>query len=146
VVHGDVRRAANGEGNGANGRFAVGVEVGRLSVESSISRFALDGSTAMAAGAHLRLHLPIQGGFGIFGRVGLERAWLGSDPPSLNSTADLHQLSSSKVGGLGLEYRLSAPVLGKVGIWAEVSDDRLDTGGGHPRDVLLWTTGLILGL
>jgi hypothetical protein len=50
------------------------------------------------------------------------------------------------VGGLGLEYRLSAPLLGQAGIWAEVSDDRLDAGAGNTGGVRLWTAGLIVGL
>jgi hypothetical protein len=139
AAHGDVRMAANGE-NGGNGRLALGLGVGRLSVEGSLSRFGLGGSMATAAGAHLRLRFPVQGGFGIFGRVGLERVWLGSDLPSMSSTAD------GMVGGLGLEYRLSAPLLGEAGIWAEVSDDRLDTGGGRTGGVRLWTAGLTVGL
>jgi hypothetical protein len=139
AVHGDMRMAANGQGDGGNGRLALGVGVGRLSVEGSLSRFGLAGSTATAAGAHLRLRFPVQGGFGIFGRIGLERVWLG-DLPSMSSTAD------GVVGGLGLEYRLSAPLLGEAGLWAEVSDDRLDTGGGHTGGVRLWTAGLTVGL
>jgi hypothetical protein len=140
AVHGDMRMAARGEGDGGNGRLAVGIGVGRLSVEGSLSRFGLGDSTATAAGAHLRLRFPIQAGFGIFGRVGLERVWLGNDLPSMSSTAD------GMVGGLGLEYRLSAPRLGQAGIWAEVSDDRLDTGGGRTGGIRLWTAGLTVGL
>jgi hypothetical protein len=140
AAHGDMRMAASGEGDGANGRLALGIGVGRLSVEGSLSRFGLGSSTATAAGAHLRLRFPIQGGFGIFGRVGLERVWMGTDLPSMSSTAD------GMVGGLGLEYRLSAPLLGEAGIWAEVSGDRLATGGGHTGGVRLWTAGLTVGL
>jgi hypothetical protein len=143
VLHGDLRTAALGEGDGANGRLAVGVGGSRLSVESSVSRFGLDSSTATAVGAHLRLRFPIHGGFSAFGRAGLERVWLG-DLPSMSSTPDVH-LYPNKVGGLGLEYRLSAPLLGKAGLWAEVSDDRLDMGT-HTRGALLWTTGVLLGL
>jgi hypothetical protein len=139
AVHGDMRMAASGE-DGGNGRLAVGIGVSRLSVEGSLSRFGLGDSTATAAGAHLRLRFPIQGGFGIFGRVGLERVWFGNDLPSMSSTAD------GVVGGLGLEYRLSAPLLGQAGIWAEVSDDRLDTGGGHTGGIRMWTVGLMVGL
>ena len=140
AVHGDMRMAASGEGDGANGRLALGFGVSRLAIEGSLSRFALGSSTGTAAGAHLRLRFPVQGGFGIFARVGMERVWLGSDLPTMDSTAD------GIVGGLGLEYRLSAPLLGEAGIWAEVSDDRLDTGGGHTGGVRLWTAGLIVGL
>jgi hypothetical protein len=140
AAHGDLRMAANGDGDGGNGRLAVGIGVSRLAVEGSLSRFGLGSSTATAAGAHLRLRFPIQGGFGIYGRVGLERVWLGTDLPSMNSTAD------GVVGGLGLEYRLSAPLLGQAGIWAEVSDDRLDAGAGNTGGVRLWTAGLIVGL
>jgi hypothetical protein len=135
-----MRMAASGEGDGANGRLALGIGVGRLAVEGSLSRFGLGSNTATAAGAHLRLRFPIEGGFGIFGRVGLERVWLGADVSSMGSTAD------GMVGGLGLEYRLSAPLLGQAGIWAEVSDDRLDTGGGRTGGVRLWTVGLTFGL
>jgi hypothetical protein len=140
AVHGDMRMAANGQGDGGNGRLALGVGVGRLSVEGSLSRFGLASTTATAAGAHLRLRFPVQGGFGIFGRIGLERVWMDSDVLSMSSTAD------GVVGGLGLEYRLSTPLIGEAGIWAEVSDDRLDTGGGHTGGVRLWTAGLTVGL
>lgn len=140
ALHGDLRMAASGEGDGGNGRLALGIGAGRLAVEGSLSRFGLGANTATAAGAHLRLRFPVQGGFGIFGRIGLERVWLGSDVPSMGSTAD------GMVGGLGLEYRLSAPLLGEAGLWAEVSDDRLDTGGGHTGGARLWTAGLTVGL
>jgi hypothetical protein len=140
AVHGDMRMAANGEGDGGNGRLAVGIGVSRVSVEGSLSRFGLGASTATSAGAHVRVRFPIEGGFGLFGRLGLERVWLGNDVPSMSSTVD------GLVGGLGLEYRLSAPLLGQAGIWAEVSDDRLDIGDGRTGGVRLWTAGLIVGL
>lgn len=66
--------------------------------------------------------------------------WLGTDVPDMGSTAD------GVVGGLGLEYRLSAPLVGQAGVWAEISDDRLDTGGGRTGGVRLWTLGLTFGL
>jgi len=140
AVHGDMRMAARGDGDGGNGRLALGIGISRLAVEGSLSRFGLGSSTATAAGAHLRLRFPVQGGFGIFGRVGLERVWLGTELPSMSSTAD------GVVGGLGLEYRLSAPLLGEAGIWAEGSNDWLDTGDGHTGGVRLWTAGLTVGL
>lgn len=141
AVHGDLRMAT-GDGDGGNQRLALGIGISRLAVEGSLSRFGLGGSTATAAGAHLRLRFPVRGGLGAFGRVGLERVWLGSDlgPRSMSSPAD------GPVGGLGLEYRLSAPVLGEAALWAEVSADRLDTGGGHSGGVRLWTAGLSVGL
>jgi len=140
AVRGDLRMAATGDGDGGNQRLALGIGVSRLAVEGSLSRFGLGSSTATAAGAHLRLRFPVRGGFGVFGRVGLER--VRGDPQRLllSSPAD------GTVGGLGLEYRLSAPLLGEAGIWAEVSADRLDTGGGHTGGVRLWTAGLSVGL
>ncbi|HEY6177696.1 MAG TPA: hypothetical protein VIX73_24730 [Kofleriaceae bacterium] len=140
ALHGDARMAASSGDNGGNERLALGIGVSRLSLEGSVSRFGLGGSSATAAGAHLRLRFPVKGGFGIFGRIGLERVWWGTDVPSMSSTAD------GTVGGLGLEYRLSAPVLGEAGIWAEVSDDRLDTGDGRTGGVRLFTAGLTFGL
>lgn len=140
AVHGDMRMALSGDGEGGNGRLALGIGISRIAVEGSLSRFGLGSSTATAAGAHLRLRFPIAGGFGAFGRVGLERVWLGSDVPDMGSTAD------GVVGGLGLEYRLSAPLLGQAGVWAEISDDRLDIGGGRSGGVRLWTLGLTFGL
>jgi hypothetical protein len=139
AVHGDLRMAT-GDGDGGNQRLALGIGISRLAVEGSLSRFGLGSSTATAAGAHLRLRVPVRGGFGVFGRVGLERVWLGSELPAMSSPAD------GTVGGLGLEYRLSAPLLGEAGVWAEVSADRLDTGGGHTGGVRLWTAGLSVGL
>jgi hypothetical protein len=140
AVRGDLRMAGSGEGDRANGRLALGIGVSRLAVEGSLSRFGLGSSTATAVGAHLRLRFPVRGGFGLFGRIGLERVWLGTDLPSMGSTVD------GTVGGLGLEYRLSAPLLGEASIWAEVSGDRLDTGSGHTGGVRLWTAGLSFGL
>jgi hypothetical protein len=140
ALRGDARMAASGGGDGGNGRLALGIGISRLAVEGSLSRFGLGGSTATAAGAHLRLRFPLHGGFGIFGRIGLERVWWGSDVPSMSPTAD------GTVGGLGLEYRLSAPLLGEAAVWAEVSNDWLDTGNGHTGGVRLWTAGLSFGL
>lgn len=139
ALHGDVGDAANGS-QGGNGRLALGLGVGRLSVEGSLSRFGLDGSSATAAGVHLRLRFPIEGGFGAYGRAGLEHLWFGDDRMTLLSTG-----ANGVVGGLGLEYRLSAPLLGQAGLWAEVSQDRFGTGGGT-GGVRLWTAGLTIGL
>jgi hypothetical protein len=144
ALHGNLRTAALGEGDGANGRLAAGISIGRLSIETSVSRFGLDSDTATALGEHVRLRFPIKGGFDAFGRIGLEWAWLG-DLPQATSMPDLQQLHTGKVGALGVEYLLSAPLLGKAGFWAEASVDHLDMGG-HTRNILLWTTGVMLGL
>lgn len=140
VVHGDLRMAANGNSDGGNGRLAVGVGISLLSVEGSLSRFGLADSTATAAGAHVRLRIPIQAGFGVFGRIGMEHVWLGTDIPSMGSSAD------GVVGGLGLEYRLKAPLLGEAAIWAELTDNRLGDDTGHTDDIVLWTAGLTVGI
>jgi hypothetical protein len=140
ALHGDVRAATNGAGDGGNGRLALGVGVGRLSFEGSLSRFGLGDGNATAAGVHLRLRFPIDGGFGAYGRVGLERVWLpGDSMPPIAAAAD------GVAGGLGLEYRLSAPLLGQAGLWAEVSQDRFANNAGS-GGVRLWTAGLTVGL
>lgn len=140
ALHGDVRAAANGGGDGGNGRLALGLGVGRLSVEGSLSRFGLGDGNATAAGVHLRLRFPIDGGFGAYGRVGLERVWLPGDSMPLSADA-----ADGLAGGLGLEYRLSAPLLGQAGLWAEVSQDRFSNTAGS-GGVRLWTAGLTVGL
>jgi hypothetical protein len=139
ALHGDVRAATNGAGDGGNGRLALGLGVGRLSFEGSLSRFGLGDGNATAAGVHLRLRFPIDGGFGAYGRVGLERVWLPDSMPLSTASAD------GVAGGLGLEYRLSAPLLGEAGLWAELSQDRFSNRAGS-GGVGLWTAGVTVGL
>jgi hypothetical protein len=140
VLQGELTAAADGDGDGGNGRLALGQSFGRLALEGSLSRFALASDQATAAGIHVRLTLPIDGAFGAFGRVGLERVWLGAEGDRLgDSTADGY------VGGLGLEYRLEAPLLGEAAIWGEMSQDKLETAGGEVG-ARLWTLGLSVGI
>jgi hypothetical protein len=84
------------------------------------------------------MRFPIVGGFGMYARGGVEREWTGS-------LTSISALRSGKAGGLGFEYRVSLPLLGKAGVWTEISDDRIDTDNGT-RNVPLWTTGVMLGL
>lgn len=140
VLQGELMAAADGDGDGGNGRLALGQSFGRLALEGSLSRFALATDEATAAGVHARLTLPIDGAFGIFGRLGLERVWLGAEGDRLgDSTADGY------VGGLGLEYRLQAPLLGEAAIWGEMSQDKLETSAGE-IGARLWTLGLSVGI
>lgn len=140
VLQGELMTAADGGGDGGNGRIALGQSFGRLALEGSLSRFALATDDATAAGAHVRLTLPIDGAFGIFGRFGLERVWLGAEGERIGDrTADGY------VGALGLEYRLQTPLLGEAAIWGELSQDKLDTSAGE-IGARLWTLGLSVGI
>lgn len=140
ALQGDLRAAADGDGEGGNGRLALGQSFGRVALEGSVSRFALGLEEATAAGVHVRLTLPIDGAFGAYGRVGLERVWLGAEDDLMGDTT-----ADGLVGGLGLEYRLKAPLLGEAAIWGEVSEDRIETATGE-GGVRLWTLGLSVGL
>jgi len=137
ALQGDLGAAAGGEGDGANGRLALGQSFGRLSLEASLSRFGFGEGDITAAGVHLRLGVPLSGAFGGYGRVGLERVWLGA--------AAGDQRADGVAAGIGLEYRLSAPLLGQAAFWGEVSQDRFEVNGerGGAR---LWTLGVTVGL
>ena len=54
--------------------------------------------------------------------------------------------ASGYVGGGGLEYRLTAPILGSASIWAELSQDAFTTEAGAEGGVRLWTLGASIGL
>ncbi len=140
AVQGDVGAAMSGEGDGGNGRLGLGLGVGRLALEGSLSRFGFGTGDATAAGAHLRLSVPIEGAFGAYGRFGLERVWLGNEGDNLGD-----QSTSGIAGALGLELRGEAPLLGQAGIWAEVSQDRFETDMGT-GGVRLWTLGILVGI
>jgi hypothetical protein len=140
VLQGELMTAADGDGDGGNGRLALGQSFGRLALEGSLSRFALATDEATAAGVHARLTLPIDGAFGVFGRLGLERVWLGAEGDRIgDDTADGY------VGGLGLEYRLKAPLLGETALWGEMSQDKLETAAGDVG-ARLWTLGVSVGI
>ena len=140
ALQGDLAVAASGE-SGGNGRLALGQRLGRLAVEASLSRFAVPGDDAVAAGIHARLAFPLGGNVAAYGRLGLERLWLG-DSPMTTVSGD----ASGYVGGGGLEYRLSAPLLGSASIWAELSQDSFTTEAGAEGGVRLWTLGASIGL
>ncbi len=140
VLQGELRAAADGDGDGGNGRLALGQGFGRLALEGSLSRFGLGTDQATAAGIHVRLTVPIDGAFGAYGRLGLERVWLGAEGDRLGDTT-----ADGMVGAIGLEYRLKAPLLGQAAIWGEVSEDQLETAAGDVG-VRLWTLGLSVGI
>jgi len=140
VLQGELMTAADGDGDGGNGRLALGQSFGRLALEGSLSRFALATDQATAAGIHARLTIPLDGAFGAYGRLGLERVWLGAEGDRLGDTT-----ADGMVGGLGLEYRLNAPLLGQAAIWGEMSQDKLETSAGEVG-ARLWTLGLSVGI
>jgi hypothetical protein len=140
VLQGELMTAADGDGDGGNGRLALGQSFGRLALEGSLSRFALATDEATAAGIHARLTIPIDGPFGAFGRLGLERVWLGAEGDRIGDTT-----ADGYVGALGLEYRLKAPLLGEAAIWGEMSQDKLETTAGDVG-ARLWTLGLSVGI
>lgn len=140
AIQGEFSAAADGDGEGGNGRLALGQRFGRLALEGSLSRFGFGPEEATAAGVHLRLGIPIDGGFGGYVRGGLEHLWLGAEGERLGTaTAD------GIVGGIGLEYRLEAPLLGEASIWGEVSQNRFETPMGE-SGARLWTLGFSLGI
>ncbi len=139
TLQGDLKVAASGE-QGGNGRLALGMRFGRLAIEGSVSRFGLDTSSASALGIHARLAFPLRGHLEAYGRLGLERLWLGDTQMTVAGDA------KGVIGGAGLEYRLTAPVLGSASIWAELSQDRFTTDAGADGGVRLWTLGASLGL
>lgn len=140
ALQGDLEMAAVGE-SGGNGRLALGQRFGRLAVEASLSRFAIPDDDATAAGIHARLAFPLGGRFEAYGRLGLERLWLGD-----STMTDVSGDARGIVGGGGIEWRLSAPVLGTASLWAEVTQDRFTTEDGAEGGVRLWTLGASLGL
>jgi hypothetical protein len=140
ALQGDLETAAGGD-EGGNGRLALGQRFGRLAIEASVSRFAVPADDATAAGIHARLAFPLGGHFEAYGRLGLERLWLG-DSPMTTVSGD----ASGLVGGGGLEYRLTAPLLGSASIWAELSQDKFTTESGAEGGVRLWTLGASIGL
>jgi|JI6StandDraft_1071083.scaffolds.fasta_scaffold29499_3 hypothetical protein len=121
-------------------RVALGHSLGRLAVEASLGRFGLGAGEAVVAGAHARMSVPLDGNLGAFARFGVERAWLSDLDARLGDTAD------GMVGGLGLEYRLSMPLLGQAALWAEVSQDQLTFADDSKGGVRLWSIGASLGL
>lgn len=140
-VQGELKVAAStGTSDVDQRRAGLGWSVGRLAIEATAARYALGSGHATAAGIHGRLGFPIDGGFGAYGRVGFERVWLTDLAPRLGDTAD------GLVGGLGLEYRLTAPLLGQAAIWAEVSQDQLTFADDSKGGARMWTVGASIGL
>jgi hypothetical protein len=131
--------ASTGAADVPQRKAALGWSIGRFAVEATAGRYALGGGHATAAGVQGRLSIPLDGNFGAYGRFGVERAWLSDLDARLGDTAD------GWVGGLGLEYKIDAPLLGQAAIWAELTQDQLtfadDTKGGSR----MWTLGASLG-
>lgn len=132
--------AANGSNDLAQRRAAVGFSLSRLAVEATVARYGIGAGQATVAGAHARLSIPIDGGFGAYGRLGVERAWLEDLDARLGDRAD------GWVGGLGLEYRFDAPLLGQAGVWAELSQDQLTFDDDSKGGARMWTLGVSIGL
>lgn len=142
TVQGDVKMGTTAEPSAVEQRRAgLGWSFGRLAIEATAARYALGTGHATVAGAHGRLTFPLNSaGFGAYARAGVERAWLSNLDTRLGETAD------GVVGGLGLEYRLSAPILGQAAIWAEVSQDQLTFEDESKGGARMWTVGASLGL
>ena len=139
ALQGELDTAAAGA-DGGNGRLALGQRFGRLAVEASLSRFGIVADDATAVGIHARLAFPLGSNFEAYGRLGLERLWLGDSQMTVSGDA------SGLVGAGGLEYRLKAPLLGSASIFAELSQDSFETASGADGGVRLWTLGATLGL
>ncbi len=139
ALQGDLSVAAAGE-QGGNSRAALGHRFGRVALEASLGRFGLDGASVTAGGLHAKLAFPLTGKLEGYGRLGLERLWASDTPMSVAGDAD------GLVLGLGLEYRVKAPLLGEASIWAEVSEDQFETEAGAEGGVRLWTLGASVGL
>ena len=79
---------------------------------------------------------------------------LRSKPDALQAIARTHGAEGDRigdstadgyVGGLGLEYRLKAPLLGEAALWGEQSQDKLETAAGDVG-ARLWTLGFSIGI
>ncbi len=131
--------ASSGSSDVEQRRAGLGFSFGQLAIEATAARYALGSGHATAVGVHARLGIPIEGGFGAYARVGVERAWLTDLAPRLGDSAD------GMVGGVGLEYRLRAPLLGQAAIWAEVSQDQLTFADDSKGGARMWTLGASVG-
>ncbi len=121
-------------------RLAVGQSLGRVAIEASLARFGIGTGDGVAAGVHARLSVPLDGHLGAYGRIGLERVWLSGLDPSFGESAD------GMAAGLGLEYKLSAPILGQAAIWGEVNQDQLSLENDRKGGVRMWMAGVSLGI
>jgi len=121
-------------------RVALGQSLGRVAIEASLARFGIGAGDGVAAGVHARLSVPLDGNLGAYGRLGLERVWLSGIDPTFGDTAD------GMAAGLGLEYKLSAPILGQAAIWGEVNQDQLTLDGDREGGVRMWMAGVSLGM
>lgn len=121
-------------------RVALGQSLGRVAIEASLARFGIGAGDGVAAGVHARLSVPLDGNLGAYGRIGLERVWLSGLDPAFGDTAD------GMAAGLGLEYKLSAPILGQAAIWGEVNQDQLTFANEGKGGVRMWMAGVSLGM
>jgi hypothetical protein len=95
-----------GDGN-RSGRAIVGMKFGRFSIEATGSRFGemrrntypYQGTMLAAA---VKYSLPLGNNFEAFGRGGLERTWLSTDPVNLPDYT-----GNGWLLGAGFEYRLN---------------------------------------
>ncbi len=121
-------------------RVALGQSLGRVAIEASLARFGIGAGDGVAAGVHARLSVPLDGNLGAYGRIGLERVWLSGLDPTFGDSAD------GMAAGLGLEYKLTAPILGQAAIWGEVNQDQLTFANDRKGGVRMWMAGVSLGM
>jgi hypothetical protein len=132
--------AASGTSKVTQQRVALGTSFGRIAIEATLGRFGIGAGDAVVAGVHGRISVPLDGHFGAYGRVGVERAWLSDLEARFGDSAD------GLAAGLGLEYKLSMPILGQASVWAEGSQDQWNLADQTKGGVRMWTVGLTLGL
>jgi len=137
--------------DGRSGRLVGGFRFGRFAIEGAIGKFDFvydDGNlfafTAYQAQVSGKFTLPLQDGFGVFGRVGLHKQWFNAQ------RADFDALDVSGTGivaGVGVEYRL--PTALDVSLFVDyqysrggMSGERLDFGSTSTR---MWTLGATIG-
>lgn len=138
--------------DGRSGRLIGGFRFGRIAVEGAVGQFDFayrdSGSNLLELAAYqaqvsAKYSLPLQDGFGVFGRVGLLKQWFNFKDS--DGTYDL--TGTALVAGAGFEYRL--PTVLDLNLFVEyqysrgdMSGDRLDFGSTNVR---MWTLGATIG-
>ena len=136
--------------DGRSGRILGGFRFGRFAVEGAISKFDFvydDGNlydmTAYQAQVAGKFTLPLQDGFGVFGKLGLQKQWFEND----RTDVDLDVSGTGIVAGVGAEFRL--PTVVDVSLFVDyqysrmgIANDTIDFGSTSVR---VWTLGATIG-
>ncbi len=137
--------------DGRSGRIILGASFGRLAIEGAVGKFDLVLSDRGASGSGYDVYqaqvsgkytLPLQDGFGVYGRLGLHKQWFN------NERSEFDVEGSGLLLGAGFEYRFATGI-GGASVFvdyqysrADVSGERLDFGSTSTR---MWTLGATIG-